>query len=531
MSARNEASRWLAAEPDDDIRAELANLIASGDVDARFDGTLTFGTAGLRAPIGAGPLRMNRLVVRQAAAGLVDHLLSEDPQNAKRGILIGWDARRKSWVFAEDTARVAAARGMRAILMPSVVPTPVLAWNIAPNGCAAGVMVTASHNPPADNGYKVYLESGAQIVPPHDDKIARAIAAVDPISVELAERDHELIVRLDHTALDDYVAWAPSTRLTIGAVNMPFAYTPLHGVGGEVALRAFESAGITRPIVVESQFAPDPAFPTVGFPNPEEPGAMDAVIATAIEHGARLAVAHDPDADRLGVAAVDRDGRWRLLRGDEIGWLLADHVIARTAGDDRLMVSTVVSSSLVGKMADAAGITYEETFTGFKWIAEAARRHPDKRLVFAYEQALGFLVAQRPPDKDGITASIMFLEMAAGLAAEGRDVFDRLDDIARQFGRHVTAERSVALLPAEGAAAVARLRDRPPSAINGREVVSVEDVPAASLVRIFVRGADGGAPIRLQVRPSGTEPKVKLYGEAVGEDPSPYLDELAQRLA
>jgi len=527
MSARNEAHRWLAAEPDDDIRAELVELIEAGDVDTRFDGALTFGTAGLRAPIGAGPLRMNRLVVRQAAAGLVDHLLNEDSRNATRGILIGWDARRKSDVFAEDTARVAAARGMRAILMPSVVPTPVLAWNIAPHGCAAGVMVTASHNPPADNGYKVYLESGAQIVPPHDDKIARAIAAVDPTSVVLADPDHELVVRLDHAASDDYVAWAPSTRLTKGRVDLTFAYTPLHGVGGEIALRAFAAADIARPIVVDAQFVPDPGFPTVGFPNPEEPGAMDAVIATATEHGARLALAHDPDADRLGVAAADREGRWRLLRGDEIGWLLADHVIAHTFGDDRLMVSTVVSSSLVGKMAGAAGIAYEETFTGFKWIAEAARRHADKRLVFAYEQALGYLVARRPPDKDGITAAIVFLELVAELAAADHDVFDRLDDIARRFGRHVTAERSVALSPAEGARAVARLRDRPPSSINGRDVVAVEDVPAASLVRMFVRGADGEASIRLQVRPSGTEPKVKLYGEAVDEDPSPYLAELA----
>ncbi|MEY4361058.1 MAG: phosphoglucomutase, partial [Actinomycetota bacterium] len=379
MSVRDLAEKWLAAEPDDDIRAELTDLIGSADLDQRFSGSLTFGTAGLRAAIGAGPLRMNRLVVRQAAAGLVDHLLAANPDHAERGILIGWDGRRKSEVFAEDTARVAAARGMRALLMPSVVPTPVLAWNIERLGCAAGVMVTASHNPPGDNGYKVYLDSGAQIVPPDDRSIATAIAQVDPTTVPLADLSDPSIVRLDRSPIDDYLDWVPSVRLTSGAVRIPFAYTPLHGVGGDTALAAFERCGIEKPLVVDRQFVPDGAFPTVAFPNPEEPGAMDAVVELAAEHGVSLAIAHDPDADRLGVAVADRQGRWRLLRGDEIGWLLADHIIARTSGDDRLIVSTVVSSSLVGKMAAAAGVSYAESFTGFKWIAEAVRRRPDKR--------------------------------------------------------------------------------------------------------------------------------------------------------
>lgn len=530
MSSMSEAQRWLAAEPDDDIRAELAAIIAAGDTDECFGGRLTFGTAGLRARIGAGPLRMNRLVVRQAAAGLVDHLLAVDGHNAERGLIIGWDARRKSEDFAVDTARVAAARGMRAVLMPHVVPTPVLAWNIQPQRVAAGVMVTASHNPPADNGYKVYLDSGAQIVPPDDVAIAAAIAVVDPTTVALAPADHPLIVRLDSSPLDDYLAWVGSTRLTSGSISVPFAYTPLHGVGGEVALRAFSRAKIATPAVVESQFVPDADFPTVDFPNPEETGAMDDVIARAAEVGATLAIAHDPDADRLGVAVADRQGDWRLLRGDEIGWLLADHIVRHTSGDDRLMVSTVVSSTLVGEMARAAGIEYAETFTGFKWIAAAVRARSEKRLVFAYEQALGYLVADRPLDKDGITAAIVLMEVAHEAAREGTDLLGRLDDIARRFGRHVTAERSVAMAPAVGVAAVDRLRREPPDAIADHDVVSVEHIPEATLVRIMLRGADGTPSIRLQVRPSGTEPKVKIYGEAIDEDPSPLLEALASLL-
>lgn len=527
MSSLSEARRWLAAEPDDDIRVELEGIIAAGDTDACFAGSLAFGTAGLRAAIGAGPLRMNRLVVRRAAAGLVDHLLATDPSAAERGLLIGWDARRKSEVFAIDTARVAAARGVRAILMPHVVPTPVLAWNIRPHGVAAGVMVTASHNPPADNGYKVYLGSGAQIVPPHDASIAAAIAAVDPTTVVLASDDDPLIERLGSSPVDDYLAWVASVRLTRRTISVPFAYTPLHGVGGDVALAAFERAHVSAPAVVESQFAPDPDFPTVDFPNPEEPGAMDAVITRAGEIGAKLAIAHDPDADRLGVAVADRHGDWRLLRGDEIGWLLADHIVRHTSGDDRLMVSTVVSSTLVGEMARAAGIEFAETFTGFKWIADAVRTRPDKHLVFAYEQALGYLVADRPLDKDGITAAIVLLEVAEEAAREGGDLIGRLDDIARRFGRHVTAERSVAMSPAAAAEMVDRLRGNPPSEIAGHDVISVDHIPEATLLRIMLRGANGVAPIRLQVRPSGTEPKIKLYGEAVDDDPTPCLEALA----
>jgi phosphomannomutase len=444
--------------------------------------------------------------------------------------VIGWDARRKSDDFAFDTARVAAARGLTAYLMPEPVPTPVLAWNITRLGCTAGVMVTASHNPPTDNGYKVYLDSGAQIVPPHDEAIARAISAVDPTSVALAPFDDPRVVRLDRSVVDDYVAFVPSVTLMDVERLAPatIAYTALHGVGGEIVQRVFDAAGYPRPSVVEVQHVPDGTFPTVSFPNPEEPGAMDEVVALARSIGADVALANDPDADRLGVAIPTSTGDWRLLSGDEIGWLFADHVITHTSGEDRLMVSTLVSSSLVGRMAERAGVHYEESFTGFKWIADVARRHPELRLVFAYEQALGYLIGGRPLDKDGVGAALVMAEITRSARGDGATIEDRLADIARRFGRYRTAETSVPMSPDEGRAAVERLEANRPDVIDGHAVESLVSFPEASLVRMMLAGESGS--VRVQIRPSGTEPKVKLYGEAIGEDPAPYLDAVRQLL-
>ena len=513
------AKKWLDAEPDDDIRVELQRLIAgpNEELEERFSGRLLFGTAGLRAQVGAGPMRMNRLVVQQAAAGLVDYLLRTVEGAAEAGILIGFDARRKSDVFALDTARVAAARGMKALLLPSVFPTPVLAWNIPRLGVAAGVMVTASHNPPQDNGYKVYLGSGAQIVPPHDELISDAIESFDASSIELAPEDSPLIQILSNECIDGYIKWLPSVRLCRDVPRIKVAYTAMHGVGGATALRAFASAGFDQPVVVASQQVPDGSFPTVSFPNPEEPGAMDLVIDLARQSGAAIALANDPDADRLGVAIPitgDSSGRWRLLRGDEIGWLLGDHILRHTHGDDRLVVTTLVSSSLLGKMAHKHGVAFEETFTGFKWIADAAMKRSDKRLVFAYEQALGYLVADQPLDKDGISAALLMTEIAALAVHDGVTVQQRLDQIAAEYGQHVTAELSVKMSPSDGAAVVEELRANPPVMIGGRQVVGVEDFPEANLLRLWLDEV-GGRGVRLQIRPSGTEPKVKLYGEAV----------------
>ena len=513
------AKKWLEAEPDEDIRVELQQLIdgSNEELEERFSGRLLFGTAGLRAQVGAGPMRMNRLVVQQAAAGLVDYLLRTVEGAAEAGILIGFDARRKSDVFALDTARVAAARGMKALLLPSVFPTPVLAWNISRLGVAAGVMVTASHNPPQDNGYKVYLGSGAQIVPPHDELISDAIESFDATSIELASEVSPLIRILGNECIDEYIKWLPSVRLCRDVPRIKVAYTAMHGVGGDTALRAFASAGFDQPVVVAAQQEPDGLFPTVSFPNPEEPGAMDLVIDLARQSGAAIALANDPDADRLGVAIPitgDSSGEWRLLRGDEIGWLLGDHILRHTHGDDRLVVTTLVSSSLLGKMAHKHGVAFEETFTGFKWIADAAMKRSDKRLVFAYEQALGYLVADQPLDKDGISAALLMTEIAALAVHDGVTVQQRLDQIAAEYGQHVTAELSVKMSPSDGAAVVEELRANPPVMIGGRQVVGVEDFPEANLLRLWLDEV-GGRGVRLQIRPSGTEPKVKLYGEAV----------------
>jgi phosphomannomutase len=523
----SEPERWLAAEPDDDVRVELAELIEHGgdELAARFAGRLQFGTAGLRGAIGAGPLRMNRLVVRQAAAGLARHLLDTVDDAASRGVLIGFDARRKSDDFALDTARVMAAAGIRAMVFDRPVPTPVVAWSITDLGVAAGVVVTASHNPPADNGYKVYLGTGSQIVPPHDAQIAARIDEVDPCAVELAAADHPLIEHLGPDQVERYVASIPTVRRRPEVPGVTVAYTAMHGVGGEVLLRAFQAAGLPSPVVVPEQFEPDGTFPTVSFPNPEEPGAMDLLLAVAAAAGAEVALANDPDADRLGVAIPTPDGGWRRLGGDEIGWLFADHILRHGEGADRLVVTTLVSSSLLADMAAAHGVHSAETFTGFKWIGHTVLERPDQRFVFGYEQALGYLVAERPLDKDGISAAVLFAEIAAVAAAEGTTLQARLDDIAERFGRHVIAERSVRMEPVVGAAAVRAMLESPPTELDGRRVVEVMSFPEADLLRLQL---DGGA--RVQIRPSGTEPKVKLYGEGVGVDPAPLLDALADEL-
>ena len=519
-SVRETAERWLAAEPDDDIRAELQALLdgPSDELAGRFDGRLQFGTAGLRAAVGAGPLRMNRLVVQQAAAGLAQYLLATDPRARERGVVIGFDARRKSDVFAADTARVMAAHGIRAMLFDQQVPTPVLAWSITHLDAAAGVVVTASHNPPADNGYKVYLGDGAQIVPPHDTGISAQIDLVDPTAVTLSAVDDALIESVGDGLIEAYLAAIPNVRRRPDVAGVPVAYTAMHGVGGAILVRAFEAAGLPAPHVVAEQFEPDGTFPTVSFPNPEEPGAMDLLMALGAAVGAHVAIANDPDADRLGAAIPQPDGSWRRLGGDEIGWLFADYLLSQTSGDDRLVITTLVSSALLGKMAKAHGVHSAETFTGFKWIGRTMLDHPDLRFVLGYEQALGYLVADRPLDKDGISAAVLFAEIAGVAAAEGRTLQQWLDDIAARFGRHVLSDGSVRMSPADAAAKVRALQADPPASIGGRDVLSVEEYHEADLLRFEL---DGG--VRVQIRPSGTEPKVKLYGEAVDEDPAPFV--------
>jgi phosphomannomutase len=523
----NIARRWLAAEPDADMRDELTALLAGSpdELAVRFDGRLQFGTAGLRAAVGAGPQRMNRLVVRQAAAGLVDYLLRTQADVAQRGVIIGHDARRKSDAFALDTARVCAARGVRAMIFPYYVPTPVLAWNIVGVGAAAGVVVTASHNPPADNGYKVYLDTGCQIVSPVDADISASIELVDACDVVLAEPDDSLIEWLDDSHVQAYLAAVTKVRLRPDVEGVPVAYSAMHGVGGDVLVAAFDRAGLPTPFVVAEQQQPDPTFPTVSFPNPEEPGAMDLLLAQAVACNAAIALCNDPDADRLGAAIPTAQGGWRRLQGDEIGWLLADHILGHTTGDDRLVITTLVSSSLLSKMAAAYGVHFAETYTGFKWIGHTVLSQPELHFVLGYEQALGYLVCDRPLDKDGITAAVLMAEVAALAAADGVTLQARLDDISARFGRHVMADMSVKMPPVEGIAAVERLREKPPTEVGGRAVTNVEWFAEAGLLRLQL-----GSELRLQLRPSGTEPKVKLYGEGIEIDPGPLLEALSRLL-
>jgi phosphomannomutase len=509
----SEVDDWLLQDPDPDTRAELRALLDAGDdeeVARRFAGRLTFGTAGLRAPIGAGPLRMNRLVIRQATAGLVRYL----PDGAT--VAVGYDARHKSDVFAQDAAGVVAAAGGRALLLPLALPTPVLAFAVRHLGADAGVMVTASHNPPADNGFKVYLGDGAQIVPPADAEIAAAIDAVAAEGgIEVADPDDPRVEVLGADLVLAYLDALVAGAL-VDARDVRVAYTAMHGVGRDVLQAAFGRAGFPAPDVVMEQGEPDPDFPTVTFPNPEEPGALDLALATARALGDDVVLANDPDADRLGVAVPDGDD-WRALSGDEIGALLADHVLRNTEGDDRLVVTTVVSSRLLGRMAETHGVHFAETLTGFKWITRPALAHPEWRFVFGYEEALGYLVGDAVRDKDGIGAALAFAGLVADLKARGQTVHDRLAALAEEHGLHATRQLSLRF---DGLGPVVALmeevRAAPPAEVGGLTVESVRDLlddpelPPTDALRYDLAG---GA--RVIVRPSGTEPKLKCYLEVV----------------
>ncbi|WP_210650369.1 phospho-sugar mutase [Nocardioides sp. SYSU D00065] len=505
-----QARAWAAADPDDRTRAELEAVVAAAgrgeptDLADRFAGTLQFGTAGLRGALGAGPNRMNRVVVTRAAAGLAAYLT--DTGHAGGSVVIGFDARHDSDVFARDTAEIMTGAGFKALVMPRTLPTPLLAFAIRELGCVAGVMVTASHNPPQDNGYKVYLGDGSQIVPPADVDIAARIAAVGPVA-DLPRGDAGSLVGED--IVDRYLDTVAGLAQD-GPRDLRIVYTPLHGVGGTTVAQVLETAGFDAPHVVEQQEHPDPDFPTVSFPNPEEPGAMDLAMALAAESGADLVVANDPDADRCAVAVPDADG-WRMLRGDEVGALLAHHLLAR--GREGTYANSIVSSSLLGKLAAAAGQPHEETLTGFKWIGRV------EGLAFGYEEALGYCCdPEHVRDKDGVSALLLVCELAAQAKAEGRGLLDVLDDIAREHGLHATDQLSVRFEDlADIPATMDRLRAAPPTTLGGLAVHRVEDLSEGSAQLPPTDGlryslAEGA---RVIVRPSGTEPKVKCYLEVV----------------
>ncbi|MEV0458825.1 phospho-sugar mutase [Catellatospora methionotrophica] len=508
---------WIAQDPDPDSRTELQQLLdalpsSAAELADRFSGPLTFGTAGLRGPLRAGPNGMNLAVVRQAAAGLVNWLITQEPGGL---VVIGYDARRGSHEFALETARVATGSGLRAALLPRPLPTPVLAYAVRAMDAVAGVMVTASHNPPQDNGYKVYLGehlggplgAGAQIVPPADQEIEAEIRAVKLLSeVPLG---HPGTV-LGEDILDSYLTAAAAVVQDDQPKDLAVAYTPLHGVGGKVLGDAFLRAGFALPAIVPEQAEPDGAFPTVAFPNPEEPGAMDLVLALAAERRADIVIANDPDADRCAVAVpVDGNG-WRTLRGDEVGVLLADHLMR--LGRTGTYATTIVSSSMLRAMAAKRGVGYAETLTGFKWLARAA---PD--LAYGYEEALGICVSPwMARDKDGITAALLVAELAAGLKAELRTLSDRLDELAAEFGLYVTDQLAVRVDDLdEIGRMMSHLRAKLPTSLLDDPVTSTEDLldrPADEAADVIILRTDTA---RVVVRPSGTEPKLKAYLEVV----------------
>ncbi|MEV6025603.1 phospho-sugar mutase [Streptomyces sp. NPDC052036] len=502
------AQAWLAEDPDAETREELAKLIDAGDhaeLAARFGGTLQFGTAGLRGELGAGPMRMNRSVVIRAAAGLAAYLKSKGQGDGL--VVIGYDARHKSADFARDTAAVMTGAGLRAAVLPRPLPTPVLAFAIRHLGAVAGVEVTASHNPPRDNGYKVYLGDGSQIVPPADAGIAAEIDAITTLTaVPRPDSGWEV---LGDSVLDAYLARTDAVLSAGSPRTARTVYTAMHGVGKDVLLATFARAGFPAPVLVAEQAEPDPDFPTVAFPNPEEPGAMDLAFAQARETDPDLVIANDPDADRCAVAVKD-GADWRMLRGDEVGALLATHLVRR--GVSGTFAESIVSSSLLGRIAEKAGLPYEETLTGFKWIARV------DGLRYGYEEALGYCVdPDGVRDKDGITAALLITELASVLKAEGRTLPDLLDDIAVDHGLHATDQLSVRVEDLSIIAnAMRRLREQPPTRLADLPVTRSEDLtqgtdrlPPTDGLRYTLDGA------RVIVRPSGTEPKLKCYLEVV----------------
>ncbi|WP_375480952.1 phospho-sugar mutase [uncultured Jatrophihabitans sp.] len=497
----HEVTAWIADDVDPAAAAELQQLLDAGDAAEladRFSGPLAFGTAGLRGPLRAGPNGMNRTVVRRAAAGLAAWLTARG--EAGRPVVVGYDARHGSRDFAHDSAAVFAAAGLEARILPRVLPTPVLAFAVRRLDAAAGVMVTASHNPPQDNGYKVYAADAGQIVPPVDREIEAAIRAVG--RTRDIPLDTVRPVLLDESIVTSYVA-AVAGLVPDGPRELRIVHTALHGVGTETVRAVFGAAGFTDLTAVPEQERPDPDFPTVAFPNPEEPGALDLALALARERGADIVLANDPDADRCAVAVPGPDG-WRMLRGDEVGVLLADAMLRD--GVQGTYATTIVSSALLGALARRHGAGYAETLTGFKWIVRAA---PD--LVFGYEEALGYAVApELVRDKDGISAALRVAALAAVLRRDGSSLLGRLDELAAEYGRYATDQVSLRVddltLIAE---TMARLRADPPTTLLGAAPAVEDLLPATDGLRWHTDVA------RVVVRPSGTEPKLKAYLEVI----------------
>jgi phosphomannomutase len=561
------AKRWLDGDPDAGTQAELRELLGAPDVTKtdlvdRFAAALEFGTAGLRGVIGAGPNRMNRAVVLTTTWGLAEFLKEQPGNTAHRGVVVGFDGRRMSREFAEDTVGVLTAAGFRVFAFEDCVPTPLVAYAVKALGAAAGVMVTASHNPPEYNGYKVYWGNGAQIIPPVDSGIAAAIAESPPARevprLDRAEaKARNLYVTLGEDSARAYLDGVRALAVhASGDRGVPIVYTPMHGVGDALARRAFAEAGFTNVTSVPEQQAPDGAFPTVAFPNPEEKGAMDLAFALARKVSAELVLANDPDADRLAVAVPDAASPtgYFQLTGNQVGILLGHYLLTEKAAGDkkRLVLASLVSSPALGAIARELGVRYEETLTGFKWIANRAmelERTENLAFVFGYEEALGYTVGDLVRDKDGISAAVLMAEIAAVLKTRGRTVQAELEAIARRFGLFVSTQVNVTRKGVEGAKEIrgmmARLRGFRPGPRSTLEAVSISDLaqgkctyPATGETRPLpfpksdVLVFDLAEERRIIARPSGTEPKAKFYFDVRervrGDEPIAETEKRAQ---
>ncbi len=512
------ANKWLISDPDETTKVETEKLISDKNIELiqRFSNSLVFGTAGIRGARGAGPMRMNRVMIRIVATAIAEELLSDNQSDEAPLVVVGYDARHKSQIFAQDSVRVLATHGVRSLILPGPTPTPVLAYTSLSKKAKAGIMVTASHNPAEDSGYKVYWDDGAQIANPVDTKIAQRIDFKNPPTEEsLADYEDATILKGDDELIKTYVDFASSSVSSESKREIKQIYTPLHGVGKKVFLDVFEKAGFENPTVVESQAEPDPDFPTVSFPNPEEEGALDLAVGLAIEKNADLVIANDPDADRLAIVA--RHGnKWRHLNGNEIGILLAEHILSKEQGEDRLVVTTVVSSRLLSKIADFHKVKYAETLTGFKWIVRPGIEDKSSRFVFGYEEALGFALGDSVRDKDGITSALVFAELAAELKSEDKTVVDLLEELWNRHGVHKTALIAKRLDPETDISAdfMSPWRTSPPEKIGEFAVIGSIDMlsPESELpaTDALIFNISNG---RIVIRPSGTEPMVKVYVE------------------
>lgn len=526
---RAEVEAWMAEDPDEDTRAELEALLEAGDeaeLRDRFRGMLSFGTAGLRGLLGGGPNRMNRAVVLRATAGFCAHLKASVPDAAERGVVVGFDGRRKSRVLANDAASVIAGMGLKALVFEEVAPTPLVAFALLDQKAAGALVITASHNPPDYNGYKVFWENGAQIIPPHDAAIAEAIGAVESLA-SIPRSDARTVLGDD--VADRYLAGVKAlAQHPESPRDLTIAHTALHGVGAPYVRRALADAGFEAVHEVASQREPDGTFPTVAFPNPEEEGAMDAVGALAKEVGADLVLANDPDADRLAVEVL-HEGAYVRLTGNEIGCLLAAYLLEEGSGANRLVVESVVSSPMLLSIAKGHGIRAEQTLTGHKWIQNRALELEAEglELVFGYEEALGYACGTLVRDKDGISAAAVMADLAAHCRARGKTIIDYREEAWRRYGLYLSDQVSLVLPGTEGAAQIqalmVRARKEPPTALGGLAVTAVQDFetrirtladgstealtfPAANVVVFEVEGGH-----RAMLRPSGTEPKLKMY--------------------